>query len=408
MAGRTLRAAACDVVLSVCSCSVARRLGAQWTFALATLATLAACPTTARADVDKARAVFTEGIRLFKKGDWEGARRLFREADAEHHAPAIVYNLGLAEEKLGHPQAAVDALESYIGEAGDAGEFSPAAATAIAQIKARSTRLRLDTHPGGAKLFVDGSVLSEPAPANVLVGAGHHVIVADGGNWRSERDVEVPGTGDVLSVVLENENENENDGKSKSVSPAPPGIPISRVEPAAETDRPPVQPARAVDGAPDGLMWGAAFAIAPAYLLGVTTPNVSNSDSGYSIVAGPLLEIGYALTDRFEFLGRGFAGMGPDGKPSYAYTLGPGLSYRVADRLWVGAVFIAGQLETRAHGARYGTDQVFGATLEASIVLVKKPAGEWIAGAQPSVLLTALRNDNTTIFVPLTFGYRAY
>ena len=50
-------------------------------------------------------------MHLYQTGDWEGAARHFREADAEHHAPAIVYNLGLSEEKLGHPQAAVDAYE---------------------------------------------------------------------------------------------------------------------------------------------------------------------------------------------------------------------------------------------------------------------------------------------------------
>src|SRR5687768_10008336 len=67
-------------------------------------------------DVDAARKLFADGVKLYQQGDYEGARRLFKQAEAEHHAPAIVYNLALAEEKLRHPQAAVDAYEAYVAE----------------------------------------------------------------------------------------------------------------------------------------------------------------------------------------------------------------------------------------------------------------------------------------------------
>lgn len=353
----------------------------------------------ARADVDKARAVFAEGVRLFKRGDWEGARRLFREADAEHHAPAIVYNLGLAEEKLGHPQAAVDAFEAYIAEAGEAGELSAVAAAAIAQIKARSTRLRLDTRPSGARLFVDGTPLPEPAPTTLLVSPGRHVVVAQGDGWRAERDIEATGTGDLVNLVLDGE------ANRAPATPAPAPAPSSTAAPTPSPPEPAPPPAPT---APEDLVWGASFAIAPVYLLGVTTPNVDNAKNGVAIVAGPTLEIGYALTPRFELLGRGFVAIGPAGKPSYAYMGGPGLSYRVGDQVWLGAAFIGGQLETRANDARYGTNIVFGGMLEASFVFLKKAGGEWMAGLQPGFLLTERRQDNTAIFVPVTFGYRAF
>ncbi len=352
----------------------------------------------AHADVDKARAVFAEGIRLFKRGDWEGARRLFREADAEHHAPAIVYNLGLAEEKLGHPQAAVEAFEAYIAETGDAGDLSTVAAAAIAQIKARSTRLRVETRPPGAKLFVDGAPLPEPSPATVLVPAGHHVVVAQGEGWRGEREIEVRGGGDLVTVGLE----------SAPKAPVPEAVVPTTPAAPPEPERPPVLPAPSAEPVPDGLVWGTAFAVAPAYMLGVTTPGANNRENALSVVAGAVLEIGYALSDRFEFLGRGLVGVGPDGKPSYAYMGGPGLSYRATERTWFGASFIGGQFETRANDARYGTDQVFGVMLEASAIVIKKPGGEWIAGLQPAFLLTQIRRDNTTFFLPMTFGYRGF
>jgi hypothetical protein len=237
----------------------------------------------------------------------------------------------------------------------------------------------------------------------VLVAAGHHVVVAQGDEWRDERDLEVRGVGDAVTLVLGAPDAAPIASATPPASPSPSeaGGPTA---PAPNLDR----AASKGEDSPDALVWGAAFAMMPAYLLGVTTAGANNRAAALSIVAGPLLEIGYAITDRFEFVGRGFVGIGPDAKPSYAYVVGPGLSYRVASLLWIGATFIGGQLETRAHGVRYGTDQVFGAMLEATFVLLKKPTGEWIASVQPSLLLTEMARDNTALFLPLAFGFRAY
>ena len=85
-----------------------------------------------------------------------------------------------------------------------------------------------------------------------------------------------------------------------------------------------------------------------------------------------------------------------------------GSQCRIATPLWIGAGVLAGQLETRAHGARYGTNQVFGAVLEASVVVVKKPHGDRVASVQPSMLLTEMRQDNTAFFLSSAFGYRGF
>lgn len=388
-----LRASARDVVLTI---AIA--------FSLAT-------GSIARADdVDAARKTFAEGVKLYQKGDYEGARRLFKQADAEHHAPPIVYNLALAEEKLNHPQAAIDAYEAYVAEVGDKGDLAPAAAVAIAQIKARSTKLRVETKPPGARVFVDGAPLAEPSPVAVLVPAGHHVVVAQGDGWRVENDVTAEGKGDALTVTLVQQQADAAPPVVKPVEPErpPPALPLPA--PAQPPTLPP-PPEEA-----DGLVWGAAFAIMPCYLLGVDTREktpaetaaTSNARDAASIVAGPLLEIGWALSSDFVFLARGTAGIGPDAKPSYAFMGGPGLSLRVGSRVWLGATFLGGQLETKAFDARYGTDLVFGTMIEANAVVLKKSHGEWIAGIQPAFLLTRRDQDNTTFFFPLTFGYRAF
>jgi len=342
-------------------------------------------------DITKARQRFEDGIHRYEQGDWEAAKKLFREAEAEHHAAAIVYNIGLAEEKSGRPQAAIDAYESYLTEMGEKGELSASAATAIVQIKARTTRLRIDTKPAGGRLFVDGVPLTEPAPTQLLVFGGHHVIIAQGEGWRVERDIDAKGAGDLVPIMLE----------------ASEAIPVT-VPPLPPAERPPFSPVQPGDAAPDGFVWGASFMMVPSYLLGVTTPGADNGRSALSIVAGPQVELGLALTDRFELLLRGFAGIGPDAKPSYAFFGGPGLTFKAFSSLWLGGTFIGGRLETKAHGARYGTDLVFGAMLEVGLVVLKKSSGEWIATLQPSFLLTEMRQDNTTFFFPFGFGYRAF
>src|SRR5262245_39392825 len=116
-------------------------------FALALALGMLASKSARADDIDAARKDFAEGVRLLSVADYEGARRMFKRADSEHHAPAIVYNLAIAEERLSHVHAALDAYEAYLAEVGDTGEFSPSAAIAIAQIRARSTRLRIETAP---------------------------------------------------------------------------------------------------------------------------------------------------------------------------------------------------------------------------------------------------------------------
>src|SRR5205823_1225631 len=134
---------------------------------------------------------------------------------------------------------------------------------------------------------------------------------------------------------------------------------------------------------PDGFVWGVSFAIVPAYLIGVSTAGADNARPGSSITAGPWLDLGLALTDRFELALRGMVGLGPDAKPSYLYMGGPGISFKVARPIWLGAAFLGGQFETKAHGSRYGTDLVFGVMMEASVVVLEKPGGEWLASFMP-------------------------
>jgi hypothetical protein len=168
--------------------------------ALALVAALAASPAFAE-DVEAARQHFADGVRRFTEGDFEGARRLFLQAESEHHAPAILYNLARSEERLGHPQAAVDAYERYLAEAGTRSEYGEASAVALVDIRARSSRVHIDSNPPGARVFVDGAPVGV-TPTIVLAPAGAHHVVAEGDSWRAVGDFEAAAGGEK-AVLLE-------------------------------------------------------------------------------------------------------------------------------------------------------------------------------------------------------------
>lgn len=383
--------------------------------ALAIAAAIASWSSSAVADdVARAKSTFAEGIRLYRAGDWEGARRAFREADADHHAPAIVYNIGLAEEMVGHTQAAVDAYEAYVAETGEHGEFLAASVAAIARIKARATKLRIETSPPGAHVFVDGMALAEPAPTTLLVRAGHHVVVAQGEAWHEERLVETTGTADMLTVAFVETTPVPAPDPPRPNEPERTVADTAEKRPAPAPSLPPPPPA------PHGLIWGLSFSLVPTYFLGSAThsppinPYPTNDRDAVSFFVGPLPELGWAVTEKVEVLFRGIAalsqvGKGPSGHdPSTVYMGGPAISYHVLPRFWIGANAQGGRADTMAHGASYGTDQVLGTMLEANYAVVQEDHGEWLLGVQPAVLWANQVVDNFGFFFPITFGYRAY
>ncbi len=226
--------------------------------------------------------------------------------------------------------------------------------------------------------------------------AGHHVVVAQSEGWRAEADVEAQGAGDTLAVSLHSPGEG-----GAATAPA-----LPQVSPAVPpvVDRVPEPAAREV---PDGLVWGAAFALVPYHMVGAAK-GMPNELSTTRVGAGAILEIGDAVTERFEFFARGFLALGPEAHPSYAFMGGPGISLHLGSSLWLGATFLGGRLETRSNGIDYGTDLVFGAMAEANVVVLGSKWGQWMLGVQPGLLLTDEGKDNTAIFFPVTFGYRAY
>lgn len=349
----------------------------------------------ARADgVEDARRHFTEGVKRYQDGDFEGARALFQQANAEHHAPSIVYNVARAEERLGHPQAAVEAYDAYLAEAGEQGEFAQASALAIARIRASSRVLRVETSPPGARVFVNGAPTRDPAPTRVLVPAGRHHVVAEGDGWRAEADVET-GPASVETVTLAQPQD------ARAVrEPAPP---TAQASPAA--------PAVAATEGSSGFVFGAEFTLVPHRF----DRTGSKPFTAFGLAAGAMIEAGFAPSNDFVVLGRTLVAVGSQGEPATTLAaIGVGLSYRVRPSIWMGGAFLGGRAllpgaitPAANERLRFDTDYVFCPTLELSIAVLTRPYGQWLVSVFPGYYF-ASPADNDALFVPVGFGLRSF
>jgi hypothetical protein len=79
---------------------------------------LVAAPSRARGSEEDevARAHFLSGQAYYDQANYDDALREFQEAYRVSKRPALLYNLALCHERLGHLDEAVAALESYLAE----------------------------------------------------------------------------------------------------------------------------------------------------------------------------------------------------------------------------------------------------------------------------------------------------
>lgn len=368
-----------------------------------TFGLLSLAPTIARADeppktlqrddVAGARAAFQEGVKLYQGADYLGAREKFAEAERLHHAPVIVYNLALTEERLGHVQAAVDGYERYIGEEGEKGEFSTPAAIAAAQLKSRSARLRVESEPPGLRVYVDGAASLERTPTQILVAAGSHHVVVEGESFHEERDVRVAsGKAETLSFSRTDK------GAVEGPRPLPAKVPE------------PIVPARPpIVGGPDGFVFGAHFVAVPYVFFKSNTGPQDAQASGASI--GLAVEGGYAFTRRAEILVRALAAVGSECGSlagSNFLSVGPAISVRLLDWAWAGVGLLGGQAQACTKERNLATNIVFSPTFDLAFAVATQPYGQWMITASIGYYFANPTNDNRVLYAPVGFGLRFF
>ncbi len=350
--------------------------------------------------MEAARAKFAEGVRLYKQGDDTGARLAFLEAERAHHAAVTIYNLALVEEHLGHAQSAVDDYERYVGEAGEHGEFTQSAVVAAAELRRRASKIRVETEPPGARLFIDGAQLDERAPVTWLLLPGKHHVSVEWETGRAEQDVDVE-SGAPKTVTF-----------TRPATPAPPpsatitpdGGSLGPLPPAPTDTSRAAQPPRPPEVS--GLVFGGAFIAMPYHFQHLHTG--VNDDGAFAGLSG---EIGYAFAEH-AFVGlRVLAAAGSSCKEIYGahvLTVGPAIEYHLARSFWLGASLNGGRGEACRDGNTLSTDVVFSPMLDASYAVTSQDYGQWLVSVGFGYFFANPTNDTGLFYAPIGFGPRFY
>lgn len=138
------------------------------------MTTLISCPVVHGDDREDAMRVFREAIDAYERGDFDEAADKFREANKLKNNWKIFYNIGQAEAAAGRTGIALEALEIYISEGGDAipKQRQDEVHAEIKRFRNIVGLLDIDS-PDGCIVYVDDMERGvTPLPGSIWVSAG--------------------------------------------------------------------------------------------------------------------------------------------------------------------------------------------------------------------------------------------
>lgn len=149
------------------------------------LAFVAGTPSpAAAADVSSAAELKARADRAMDRGEFAQALSAYRQAYAESPSPALLYNMGRAQEKLGNYPEALGDLESFEETAtADLKAKVPRLHALIERLRARVARVEVKSNVPGALVVVRGQLRGTAAssrPIAVLPGRATVELTADG------------------------------------------------------------------------------------------------------------------------------------------------------------------------------------------------------------------------------------
>jgi hypothetical protein len=154
--------------------------------------------------VGEARQHYQKGIELFDDQAFDSALIEFKRAYALAPSYVILYNIGVASERLRDFVTAVHSYERFLkdGAASIEPEKARSIKDQIALLQGRIARVRITSNVRGGEVFVDGvSVGKLPLDAPIEVNGGRRklsVVLSEHMPW--ERNQEIPG-GDTVNIV---------------------------------------------------------------------------------------------------------------------------------------------------------------------------------------------------------------
>lgn len=151
-----------------------------------------------------ARDAFDEGVRALDESRFSNAATAFERSFQLAPVPAVLFNLAFAYRGLGRLRDAIQALERFVAQPGNASpDRITAARSEIALLRAALGRLRVVVSPSDARVSIDGREAQRERGA-FLVDPGARVIdVALDGYRAFRRELTVvPGDNDELRIEL--------------------------------------------------------------------------------------------------------------------------------------------------------------------------------------------------------------
>lgn len=198
--------------------------------AVAIVVSLVAGSVRSGEEDSEARMQFTEGIRLFKDGDFEGASIAFNRAYELRPSYKILYNVGQVENELKHYCLALAAYEEYLEAGGEAidPERKNEVAEHIKRLQIRVGSVEIKYNRDGTTVMIDEQRYGvTPLQEPICVDMGNHDLSLREGVKEIYRETFRIAGGQALTLDL-NAEEKE---------PAPIPAPAAVVEPPK--DEPP-------------------------------------------------------------------------------------------------------------------------------------------------------------------------
>lgn len=154
---------------------------------------------------DKAQQLRNDGAAALKGGDAATASENFRRAYELFPSPNLLYDLGLALDKLGRCVEAVDAFETFLDRAPSALPAARSYATKrLTVLEPCVARLELTAVPAEARVAVDGRAVELPRARPLAMTPGEHIVTVEKSGFVSRVEHVTLGAGEerALSMTL--------------------------------------------------------------------------------------------------------------------------------------------------------------------------------------------------------------